>query len=94
MLDSNINATVLNVDYLKALDKIYPKKFDIIFLDPPYKTDYLSKSLKKIAELNLLKGIVVLESDDLDKLDFSDYYEEVKTKKYGDKYIRILKKKA
>ena len=93
MLDSNINATVLNTDYLKALDKLYPKKFDIIFLDPPYKTDYLSKSLKKIDELNLLKGIVVLESDDLDKLDFSDYYEEVKTKKYGDKYIRILKKK-
>ena len=39
-----------------------------------------------------LKGLEV-DSDDLDNLDFSDYYEEVKTKKYGDKYIRILKKK-
>ena len=93
ILDSNINATVLNMDYLKALDKLYPKQFDIIFLDPPYKTDYLSKTLNKISELNLLKGIVVLESDSLDKLGFSDYYEEIKTKKYGDKYIRILKKK-
>lgn len=93
ILDSNINATVLNMDYLKALDKLYPKQFDIIFLDPPYKTDYLSKTLNKISELNLLKGIVVLESDSLDKLSFSDYYEEIKTKKYGDKYIRILIKK-
>ena len=93
MLGTNINATILTMDYLKALDNLYPKQFDIIFLDPPYKTDYLSKALEKISELNLLKGIVVLESDSLEKLDFSDYYEEIKTKKYGDKYIRILKKK-
>lgn len=92
-LDTNINATILTMDYLKALEKLYPKKFDIILLDPPYKTDYLSKALTKISELNLLKGIVVLESDSLEKLDFSDYYEEIKTKRYGDKYIRILKKK-
>ncbi len=92
MLGSN-NTVVLNMDYLKALERIYPKKFDIIFLDPPYKTDYISKALIKISELNLLKGIVVLESDNLEKLNFSDYYEEIKTKKYGDKYIRIIKKK-
>ena len=94
MLGSN-NTVVLNMDYLKALERIYPKRFDIIFLDPPYKTDYLNKSLTKIEELNLIKdnSIVILESDDLEKLEFSSYYEEIKTKKYGDKYIRILKKK-
>ena len=81
------------MDYLKALDRLLNRKFDIIFLDPPYKTDYLIKSLKKISELNLLNGIVILESDDLKKIEYSDYYEEIKTKKYGDKYIRILKKK-
>lgn len=93
LLNVNTNTTVLNMDYLKALDKFYPKKFDIIFLDPPYKTDYLEKALEKIEELKLLNGIVVLESDDLNKLTFNNYYVEVKTKKYGDKYIRILKKK-
>lgn len=93
MLDNNLNTTILTMDYLKAIEKLYPKKFDIIFLDPPYKTDYIEKSLKKISELNLLNGIVVLESDSLDKLNFSDYYDEIKTKKYGDKYIRILKRK-
>ena len=93
MLDNNLNTTILTMDYLKAIDKLYPKKFDIIFLDPPYKTYYIEKSLKKISELNILNGIVVLESDSLDKLNFSDYYDEIKTKKYGDKYIRILKRK-
>ena len=93
MLDNNLNTTILTMDYLKAIEKLYPKKFDIIFLDPPYKTDYIEKSLKRISELNILNGIVVLESDILDKLNFSDYYDEIKTKKYGDKYIRILKRK-
>ena len=96
MLDSNINATILTMDYLKALEKLYPKKFDLIFLDPPYKTDYINKSLKKIEELNLCKetSLLILESDELEKIEYSNYYEEVKTKKYGDKYIRILKKRV
>ena len=95
MLDVNTNTTVLNMDYLKALERLYPKKFDLIFLDPPYKTDYLKKALEKIEELKLITdtSLVILESDDINKLTFSDYYIEVKTKKYGDKYIRILKKK-
>ncbi len=89
------NIIILTMDYLKALTKLYPRKIDIIFLDPPYKTDYLKYSLKKIEELNLLSkdGIIILESDDLNKLEYDDYYEELKTRKYGDKYIRILKNK-
>lgn len=86
---------VLTMDYLQALDKLSLKKFDLIFLDPPYKTDYIAKALLKISKLNLLtnKGLIILESDELTKLAFNDYYEEIKTKKYGDKYIRIIKKK-
>ena len=95
LLNVNTNTAILNMDYLKALEKVYPKKFDLIFLDPPYKTDYLENALEKIEELKLITdtSLVILESDDINKLTFSDYYIEVKTKKYGDKYIRILKKK-
>lgn len=95
MLNVNTNITIFTMDYLKALEKIYPKKIDLIFIDPPYKTDYIKHALEKIEELNLIKetSLIILESDSLDKLEFSNYYEEFKTKKYGDKYIRILKKK-
>ena len=39
--------------------------FDIIFLDPPYNTDYIARSLRLIAEGELLRagGRIVCESD-------------------------------
>lgn len=89
-----LNVEVLNMDYLKALEKLNTIRFDIIFLDPPYKSDYLEKAVRKISELTLLndKGIVVLESDDINKLYYNDYFREIVTRKYGDKYIRIIER--
>ncbi len=87
------NIKVFNLDYKKALNSI-SEKIDIIFLDPPYKTDYIGKSIELIEKLNLLsdKGIIICESDDLNKIVYSSYYTKVKEKKYGDKYIVLLKK--
>ena len=87
------DAKVLNMDYKKALESL-DDKFDIIFLDPPYKTNYIEESIKLISKYNILsdKGIVVCESDDLNKIIYDDNYNAIKDKKYGDKYIVILKK--
>ena len=38
------------------------------------------------------RGIIVCESDSLDKIVYPEEYKSVKDKKYGDKYIVILKK--
>ena len=87
---------VLGMDYQKALE--YLKKqdisFDIIFLDPPYKTNYIEKALLVIEKYHLIKedGFVVCESDELDKICYSSSYQEFKNKKYGDKYVVILQK--
>ena len=59
-IEKNINtiriedAHPLNMDYKKALEYFYDnnKKFDLIFLDPPYKTNYIEESLTKIADYN------------------------------------------
>ena len=84
------------MDYIEALKYFNNKsiKFDIIFLDPPYKTNYIEKSIKLIDEYNLLNddGIIVCESDSLDKVIYTDSFVSVKDKKYGDKYIVLLKK--
>ena len=90
------NTKVLHMDYKKAL--LYFKdsniKFDIIFLDPPYNTNYIEQSIKLVTEYNLLEdnGIIVCESNSIDKIIYSDTYKEIKSKKYGDKYIVLLEK--
>lgn len=62
---------VLKKDYLLALNYLAKnnKKFDIIFLDPPYKTDFATKAIEKILQLDLLskEGIIILETDDANK---------------------------
>ena len=90
------NCKVLIMDYLKALDYFKNEKilFDIIFLDPPYQTDYIEKSIQKILELNILndKGIIVCETDQLTKICQDNRLSVIKEKKYGDKYIVLLQK--
>lgn len=87
---------VLNMDYKKALSYFNEKeiKFDLIFLDPPYKTTFIEESLKLIDEYNLLNedGLIVCESDNLDRIIYSNNFKAVKDKKYGDKYVVLLKK--
>ena len=86
------NAFIEKKDYLAYL-KNCQLTFDIIFLDPPYKENYIEKAIVQIQERNLLKkeGIIVCETDKLDKVVFNESLEIVKQKKYGDKYIVILK---
>lgn len=86
------NCKVIKNDYLKALSLI--DKVDIVFLDPPYKTNYIEKAINKIESLNILNnnGLIICETDSLDKIVYSDRLEIYKTKQYSDKYIVILKK--
>lgn len=54
---------ILTKDY-KAFLKGTKEKYDIIFLDPPYDSDMLEKSIKIILEQNMLNygGSIVMES--------------------------------
>ena len=47
------NVKIIHNDYRKVLKDIN-KKFDLIFLDPPYKTNCIEESIKLIDEYNLL----------------------------------------
>lgn len=56
---------VINQDYKKCLEQAN-NKFNVIFIDPPYKLDIGVDAVKRILELNLLKkdGIIILETDE------------------------------
>ena len=84
------NAFIINSSFETFL-KTTNKKFDLIFLDPPYKLNLINKSIDLILENDLLNdnGIIVCEyetEDIIDKLNL------VKEKKYGSKYVKIYQK--
>lgn len=86
------NCKVIFNDYKKVLNSI--DKVDIVFLDPPYKTNYIEESIKLIDKNDILNenGLIICESDNIDKIVYNDNYEVIKSKQYSDKYIVILKK--
>lgn len=91
------NYKILNTDYNDALNyfKNNSIKFDLIFLDPPYKLEVLDNILDKITSYDLLNndGLVICEyENDTFKEDYNNL-ELIKNKKYGYKNIRIYRKK-
>lgn len=86
--------TVLNMKYQQALKFLEDKKIDIIFLDPPYDTDYIEQSINLIEKYDLLNddGIIVCESSEIEKIVYSNNFIKIKSKRYGDKLVVILKK--
>lgn len=80
---------IIRIDYKKFL-KTTDKKFDIIFLDPPYKEKQLDTSLRIIEERGLLneKGIVICEYEIGEP---HTNLELIKEKSYGPKKIKIYK---
>lgn len=61
-------AIIINTDYGDCLDKMSRgnQKFDIIFIDPPYKADIAIDSVEKILKYKLLnpEGIIIIETDE------------------------------
>ena len=57
---------IINSDFEKCLNILKNEQFDIIYIDPPYETDYIKKSLEKIINFNLAKedSLIIVETDD------------------------------
>ncbi|MBR2708565.1 MAG: 16S rRNA (guanine(966)-N(2))-methyltransferase RsmD [Bacilli bacterium] len=80
---------VLTTDYKKYL-KTTNEKYDIIFLDPPYRAGLMNKALKIIEERKLLseEGIIICEFENI-KVETN--FKLIKEKKYGPKTVHIYK---
>lgn len=103
-IDNNINAIKVLKENLKDIGdvnivkddynhflKSTDDKFDIIFLDPPYKDNLINSAIDLIIKKDLLNdnGLIICEYVDEVLIDKLDIFKE---KKYGDKYIKIYKK--
>ncbi len=85
------DCTVLLADWKDALRRMNGKRFDIVFLDPPYKLGIIPEVLNALYPYLKPTSVVVCESgnDISDKLD--GRYEIKKLAKYGVAYVTILK---
>ena len=83
---------IMKSDYKSALElfKNSNIKFDIIFLDPPYKLNLITDCLDIIVNYNLLNedGIIVCEYENEEIK--NDNLKLIKDKKYGSKKIKIF----
>jgi len=87
----DITPNLIFGDSLKILPRI-TRKFDVIYMDPPYMSGIYEDCLKAIKENSLLNenGIVVMEhSQEVNWQDLG--FELIKQKKYSDKFITFLK---
>ena len=85
---------VIKCDALLFLEKC-TQQFDLIILDPPYKSGLYDKTLAKIFEKNLLAddGIIVCEHAKEDKIENSDFA-LLDEKRYGNIMLTYLKNKC
>ena len=90
------NSKVYNLDYKKALEEIKEKQ-DIIYIDPPYKTDFAIQAINKIIKLNIIdeNSIIIVETDDKESIENIEKLEiEIQDKrKYGRAYLIFLNRR-
>ena len=72
------------------------KKVDIVYIDPPYKTDFAYQSIKLILENNILAqdGIMIVETDEEQRVVESIKHlniEIINQKKYGRVHLIFIK---
>lgn len=91
---AKLKPNLLEMDYRKALKKLKEKnhKFDIIYLDPPFDSDYAEKAIQLIAEDNLLtdNGIIVYEHLLDKKFQIPQQLQVMDEKKYGTVIVTFL----
>ena len=91
-------ASLLNMDFIKAIKEVKNIQFDIIYLDPPYKTDFIKLAIEELLKTESLTEdtLLIAETDEEEKI--TNQIEELKgieivdKRKYGRAYILFLKK--
>ena len=87
---------VYNMEFTKLVERLQNQKFDIIYTDPPYATDFIKISLEKIIEYELVNENtkIIVETDDetriLNQIEKMDV-EITDKRKYGRATIIFLK---
>ena len=88
---------IYNLDFKLAIEEIKEKKFNIIYLDPPYKTNFIEQSIELLRKTKAIDSstIIIAETDNEKQIEKQIEKLEVKIidkRKYGRACILFLKK--
>ena len=88
---------LFNCDFRSAISKINEEKIDIVYLDPPYKTNYIKQALENLLVLKSIneETLIIAETDELEKVlkDIENLNLEIRDqRKYGRANIIFLKR--
>jgi 16S rRNA (guanine966-N2)-methyltransferase len=88
------NYHLFEIDYQEALKKLN-KKYDLVFLDPPYKLHLINDILDDLVKYDLLSedAIIVCESEISEEVYDTNNLEVYKEKKYGNTIVRLMRRK-
>jgi len=85
---------IIHQSALKAIDSnlVTERKFDICFLDPPYKLNILSEILKKLLRYNILNPDSIISIENSNSLGFilPTGYNIIQEKKFGETRVLFL----
>ena len=58
-------SVVMNVDFAQAIRSLSARRFDIVFLDPPYRSGLMEKALRELSSAGILNdgAMVIAEHD-------------------------------
>lgn len=91
-ITGNRQFEVVQMDFKRALETFF-EKFDFIFLDPPYKSNYYLEAASLILKNNLLSngGILICEHEAKSQFEISGFC-LISRKKYGTKMLSYFMK--
>ena len=83
---------IVKSDFLDFLSR--KKKFDIIFLDPPYATDFGTIAIEFIIKNDMLNddGVIVFETSDDKSVELNFKGFNIGRRKYGTVAVYIIRK--
>ena len=84
---------IYEMDFRQFLQRA-AEPYDLIFLDPPYRSGFYEEALRLIVERRLLSpgGVIVAEWDE-EKPDFAPFFEE-RERRYGRVHVSILEESS
>jgi len=81
IINKSVSATLVDLE----------DTFDFIFMDPPYKTELVNKTLKKIDAVLKKDSTIIVERPSNEEFEHNGF-EIIKSKIYGDTSLAFLKK--